>query len=224
MKDEIEGVSGVSGGKLGRTDEVNRSNLREIRRDYWETTHQPITEMLADQMYLLIHQRIFNIDAWRPVFGAPDFLTQVEKATVGMRGRQWGALNTNEFRKYVFGYQRIEEEWADEDYLWPKNMVIAGSETLDGEEPSSEPNTDSDPPIRGDTDNTEEARGLAISEMRAYARYTLKRLGTPDSREFNFKHVPEGVVSLVSAALEEVTAKDAANQIFDAVLRGMTDG
>ena len=224
MKDEIEGVSGVSGGKLGRTDEVNRSNLREIRRDYWETTHQPVTEMLADQMYLLIHQRIFGIDAWRPLFGAPDSLTQVEKATVGMRGRQWGALNTNELREFVFDRQRIDEEWADNDYLWPKNMVIAGSETLDGEEPSSEPNTDSDPPIRGDTNNTEEAREQAISEMRAYARYTLKRLGTTDNREFNFKHVPEGVVSLVSAALEGVTSRDNAKQIFDAVLGGMTDG
>ena len=224
MKDEIEGVSGVSGAKLGRTDEVNRSNLREIRRDYWETTHQPVVTLLADQMFMLIHQRIFGISAWRPVFRAPDFLTQVEKATVGMRGRQWGALNTNEFRKFVFDYQNIEEEWADEDYLWPKNMVIAGSATLDGEEPVDEPNTDSDPPIRGDTDNTEETRRLAIDEMRAFARFTLKRLGAPGHREFNFQHVPANVASLVTAALEGVTSKESANQIFSAVLGGLIDG
>ncbi len=221
MMDQIEGVSGIPGAKLGRTDEVNRSNMRETRRDYWETTHEPITKMLADQMYLLIHQRIFGIEAWTPVFSAPDFLTQVEKATVGMRGRQWSAMSTNEFRSFVFKMARIDEDWADEDYLWPKNMVVAGSETLDGEDPVDEPSTDSDAPVRGDTDNTEEALGLVIGEMRAYARYVLKRLDTPNRRAFNFRYVPESVTKLVDAALEGETSRDNMRQIFNAVLGGL---
>jgi len=224
MKDEIEGVSGVSGSKLGRTDEVNRSNMREIRRDYWETTQQPIVSMLADQMYLLIHRRIFGIDAWRPEFLAPDFLTQVEKATVAMRGRQWGGMNTNEFRKFVFSFPEIKEDWANEDYLWPTNMVIAGSEgALAGEEPVSEPGTDSDAPIRGDTDNTEEARGLAIAEMRAYSKFCLNRHGKQGTRKFNFEHVSNDIVKLVDGALETANNRDDVKQIFSIVLGGMNE-
>ena len=225
MKDEIEGVSGVSGGKLGRTDEVNRSNLREIRRDYWETTHQPVVTLLADQMYLLIHQRIFGIDAWRPTFKAPDFLTQVEKATVGMRARQWGAMNTNEFRKYVLDYPRILDSWADEDYLLPLNMTIADSVVaVDGETPVDEPSTDSEPPVRGDTNNTEEMRSRAISEMRAYARFMLKRSDSTERRSFKFRYVPKNIVSIINGALDGVTSKDGMKQVFDAVIGGMVDG
>lgn len=226
MKDEIEGVSGVSGSKLGRTDEISRSNLREIRRDYWESTHLPVVTLLAEQMYVLIHQRIFNISDWYPVFRAPDFLTQVEKATVGMRGRQWGAMNTNEFRSYVFDMQPVPEEWADTDYLWPKNMEIAGSSTpADGETPVAEPSTGSDVPVRGDTNNTEEGRRAAVNEMRAFARFSLNRVGKSDAREFEFHYVPDNVISLTREALDEYgNSRDNVKMVFDAVIRGMSNG
>ena len=232
MQDEIEGVSGVSGAKLGRTGEVNRSNMREMRRDYWETTLQPVSLSLADQMYLLVHQRIFGIDTWRPKFNAPDFLTQVEKATIGMRGRQWSALNTNEFRAYVFGYDAIEEDWAKEDYLWPTNMAIAGGspindmgddEDVEEENPADEPNTDSDAPIRGDTDNTEEGKTSSIKEMRSYARFCLNRFDNPKKqRPFNFRSTPTEIIMMVNKALvEHGQSKDNVKQIFDAVIKGM---
>jgi hypothetical protein len=239
MQDEIEGVAGVNGAKLGRTSEVNRSNLKEIRRDYWETTHQPVVTMLADQMYLLIHQRIFGIDSWRPVFKSPDFLTQVEKATVAMRGRQWSALSTNEFRKFVYDLPPVEEEWASTDYLWPKNMGLAGdpatfapavkpgggsNEIPDEEEPVDEPSTDSDAPERGDTDNTEDARRAAISEMRAYARFCLNRFENPHSRKFVFNHVPKDVVAVVTEALTTFgNTRGDIKSICDATIRGMED-
>jgi hypothetical protein len=226
MKDEVEGISGISGGKLGRTDEVNRSNLREIRRDYWETTHEPVTKMLADQMYVLIHQRVLGIRGWRPVFKAPDFLTQVEKATVGMRGRQWGALNTNEFREFVFDTLPIAEDWADEDYLWPTNMVVAGSEgLLPGEDPLPEPSTDVGAPERGDTNNTEEVRRRALNEMRSYAKFCLNRVGKPIRRTFRFEHVPATIVEMTNEALDEVgDSRDGMKSVFDAVIGGMRDG
>ena len=228
MKDEVEGVSGVHGGKLGRTEELSRSNLREIRRDYWETTHQPVVQMLSEKLYMLVHQRAFGINTWRPVVESPDFLTQVEKATVGMRGRQWGALNTNEFREYVFNMLPIEEEWASDDYLWPTNMMIAGSERLGGEppideDPVEEPSTDSDEPIRGDTNNTEEARGRAVAEMRAYARFCLNRINKPNSRQFKWSSVPREIVGMVDDALAEAKSRDDVKSIFDAVISGMTE-
>jgi hypothetical protein len=229
MQDEIEGVSGVSGTKLGRTMEVNRSNMREIRRDYWETTLWPVVKLLSDQMYMLIHRRIFDIRSLRPVFNSPDFLTQVEKATVGMRGRQWSALNTNEFREFVFGYKPIDEDWADSDYMWPSNIVIAGSnpdgtapvagDPDDGEEPSSEPNTDSDPPERGDTDNTEEA----VKEMKQYAKFYLNRLDKPNHRKFNFNHTDPHIVRLVNDALAHAITKDNVKSVFDAVITGLSE-
>lgn len=239
MQDEIEAVAGVNGAKLGRTSEVNRSNLKEIRRDYWETTHQPVVTMLADQMYLLIHQRIFGISAWRPIFKAPDFLTQVEKATVAMRGRQWSALSTNEFRQFVYDLPPVDESWAYSDYLWPKNMGLAGDlgtfssggsngsgndETNDDEEPVDEPSTDSDVPVRGDTDNTEESRRAAISEMKAYARFCLNRFDSPHSRKFEFNHVPKGVVADVDAAIKSWgSTRGDIKMIFDATIKGMED-
>ena len=232
MQDEIEGVSGVSGAKLGRTGELNRSNMREMRRDYWETTLQPVSLSLADQMYLLIHQRIFGINTWRPKFNAPDFLTQVEKATIGMRGRQWSALNTNEFRAYAFGYDAIDEEWADEDYLWPTNMALAGGSTIndtgddediEDENPADEPDTGSDAPIRGDT---EEGKTAAIKEMRSYARFCLNRFDDPKKqRPFNFRSTPTEIILMVNKALVEYgQSKDNVKQIFDAVLKGMKGG
>jgi hypothetical protein len=229
MKDEIEGVSGVHGGKLGRTDEISRSNLREVRRDYWETTHQPVAMMLSEMMYVLIHQRIFGIRSWRPMFKSPDFLTQVERATVGMRGRQWGALNTNEFRDFVFNMLPLEDDWANEDYMWPTNMGIAGTfynpptkteEPVDEDKPD-EPSTEVDPPIRGDTNNTEGRRERSIAEMRAYARFCLNRLDKPATREFRWTHVSREVVSLVDAALTEAKTRDQVKQVFDAVISGM---
>jgi len=229
MKDEMEGVSGVHGGKLGRTEEVSRSNLREIRRDYWETTQQPTVHLLAEQLHLLVHWRIFGIRGWRPVFKSPDFLTQVEKATVGMRGRQWGALSTNEMRSFVYDYPPLPEAWADSDYLWPTNMAIAGNVGAlgqdpndDGEEPVEEPDTDSEPPVRGDTDNAEERRGRAVAEMREYARFCLKRVGEP-KRPFNWHYVPQPVVDMVDTALEGCRGKDEMKAVFDAVISGLME-
>ena len=141
-----------------------------------------------------------------------------------MRGRQWGGMNTNEFRKFVFSFPEIKEDWANEDYLWPTNMVIAGSEgALAGEEPVSEPGTDSDAPIRGDTDNTEEARGLAIAEMRAYSKFCLNRHGKQGTRKFNFEHVSNDIVKLVDGALETANNRDDVKQIFSIVLGGMNE-
>jgi len=188
MKDEVEGISGVHGGKLGRTEELSRSNLREIRRDYWETT----------------------------------FLNQVEKATVGMRGRQWGALNTNEFRAFVYDYPPIDEEWANTDYLQPLNMISRGGAAPEGEEPVGEPDTDSEPPVRGDTNNTEDIRSLAINEMRAYARFRLKRIGKQNTRPFKFEYVPSEIVDMVNDALDTYgNTRDNVKMIFDAVISGM---
>lgn len=219
LKDEIEGVSGVIGSKLGRTEELSRSNLRELRKDYWETTLQPIAKMLAGQLYIQVHQRIFGVKEWVPVFRSPDFLTQVEKATVGMRGRQWGALTTNEFRSFVYDMQKISEDWADEDYLIPKNMIPRDA-PAEGEEPVEEPDTDSDEPVRGD-----EVREGMVRELKQYASFYLNRLGRESTREFEAEYIPAELKSYIDDVLDGLgTDREAIKMAFDAVIEGARDG
>jgi hypothetical protein len=219
LKDEIEGVSGVTGSKLGRTEELSRSNLRELRKDYWETTLQPLSKMLAGQLYVQVHQRIFGIREWVPVFNSPDFLTQVEKATVGMRGRQWGALATNEFRSFVYDMQAIPEDWANEDYLIPKNMIPRDA-PAEGEEPVEEPDTDSDEPIRGD-----EIREGLVRELKQYASFYLNRLGGGRTREFETEYIPENLKSFIDDVLDGLgDDREAVKMAFDAAIRGAEDG
>ena len=97
-----------------------------------------------------------------------------------------------------------------------------GEDSPDEEDPVEEPNTDTTPPERGDTEDSKRAM---IQEMRTYARFCQNRFDTPERmRPFNFKVTPQGIVDMVTEAIEtHGDTRDNIKQLFNAVIQGLED-
>jgi len=95
---ETLATAGVSGGKMGIMGDMTNSNLREMRREFHETSMQPLFRVLETGFYEQIHRREFGYSGWEFRFNTPDFLTAVEQATVHMRYHSMGVLSPNEIR------------------------------------------------------------------------------------------------------------------------------
>lgn len=97
-QEEISAVSGVSSSKLGLGSNVNRTNFREQRRDFWETTLRPLYAIFEEAIYRQVFVRLFKMREWHLTFNRPDLTTALEQATIDTRYIQNGVLNPNEAR------------------------------------------------------------------------------------------------------------------------------
>lgn len=100
-QEEISAVSGVSSSKLGLGSNVNRTNFREQRRDFWETTLRPLYAIVEEAIYRQVFVRLFNLREWHLSFNRPDLTTALEQATIDTRYLQNGVLNPNEARANI---------------------------------------------------------------------------------------------------------------------------
>ena len=103
-RDEEFAVTGVSGAKVGLTEKVSASGMKEIRREFHESVMEPLFRMIEEAFYWQICVRTFGFRDWRFQFNSPDFLTALEKATVHMRYYQSNSITPNEIRDDL-GYQ-----------------------------------------------------------------------------------------------------------------------
>lgn len=166
-REEELAVAGVSGAKLGISEQMASANIREMRREFHETSMVPPFQLIEISFYEQIHVREFDAPGWEFKFNYPDFLNAVERATVHMRYRQIGVLSPNEIR-YELGRTPRPDE-AGDAYIDPEpagNFPGAPPEgrPVEPDAPAQvgELTPDGQDPVRGDQhDETPRDRLLA---------------------------------------------------------------
>lgn len=230
-REEELAVAGVSGTKLGLTDSLSSANMRESRREYHETQMEPLFRMIEVAFYEQIHEREFAYDGWEFKFNTPDFLTQVEKATVHMRYHSMGVLNPNEIRQELGKDEREDgdlfiDQMEAQEATNPQGSEPGGRE----EEPDSPSNTgeptldDQDPP-RGDNHDDETRQDSAllvqvVDELKTWRSFAKKRAksGKP-IRDFNTDVLPIDISELINYEVHKAETPEEIDHVFQSALQ-----
>lgn len=221
-RDEVLSTAGVAGAKLGLTASLSSANLREVRREFHESTMIPLFRLLEVGLYEQVHIREFAVTAWALKFNNPDFLTAVERATVHMRYHDMGALNPNEIRGEI-GRKPRKDPGGDEYVDVSARSNNQGSppegreERPDAPSQTGEPTTDSDDPVRGDQHDDTTQRVLdGLSAWRSFVKGRMRR--NRSLRMFVDDSIPSYLAEAVQAELEKCDSVAALDAVFDSVV------
>ncbi len=230
-REEALAVAGVTGAKLGIAESMATANLRELRREFHETSLMPLFTMVEIGLYEQIHVREFGFRGWEFKFNNPDFLTAVERATVHMRYHDMGAMNPNEVRADLNMPARTDEmgdKYIDEK---PEKQSEQDPEMPDSDKPGSppegrepepddpsrigEPNDNASDPVRGDQhDETRSDR--VLQEMRTWREFAVRRMKRGKRlREFSTDHIPQDLKELLQQYIDQAQTPGELVQMFD---------
>jgi hypothetical protein len=220
-------AAGVHGSKLGLTEEMSAANLREVRREFHETSMLPLFRLIELAFYEQINVREFGIKALEFKFNAPDFLTAVERATVHTRYHTIGVQNPNEIR-FEIGMSPRDDELGD---LYIDELTgsrgtgnLPGSPTdgrpAEPDDPSQtgEPMMDDDPP-RGDG-HDDDARSLMVDELKHWKTFVEKRIkkGRKPGREFRTEHIPDDIRARLQIEADKCQTVSDVTKLFNDVI------
>lgn len=229
-REEELAVTGVPGAKLGLSDSVSSANIRELRREFHETSLVPLFRLLETALYEQVHVRELGFDGWILKFNNPDFLNAVERATVHMRYRQMGAMSPNEVRNQIGlpkrkdeqgdmfeGQEPEEEEEEPQDEIPNPQGNPPEGRPVDPDDPSQtgEPNDEDDAdPERGDQ-HDDEVRNSLIDELSLWKEFAKRRIRKGKSlREFRSYIIPHQVSEIISQQLGTAETVEDVNKIF----------
>jgi HK97 family phage portal protein len=217
-REEFYGVTGVDGNKLGISEDANKANMRETRREFHENTLRPLFQKLQSDIYSQIIVRVLGIRGWELRFNEPDITNKLEQASIDMRYLQWGVESPNEVRE-----QKGLEPREDGDYyLTPANMQrsdkmdedTASNDTspnLDNtdttEEPASNDTTNPvnnpNPAVRPDRETDGGATKSAVVELKKWRKRHLEYLdGKKAFKEFESDYIEPRLVSAITDGLK----------------------
>lgn len=220
-RNEIQATTGVPGAKYGIE---SNSDMRELRREFYESTLRPMMSLLEESIYASVCIRLFDAPEWKFKFRRPDFTTAIEDASIELRRIQWGQWSPNEARA-----SRGEPPRDGGDYyLVPKNMDIADgkpgrpeNEPFDEDagnmEPSEEDTVpDTQPPVQPDMEES-----ALVDELRKWRRFAIRIAG---GKRFKRDFVPQVVGGELSeyvfSVLDEIgTSVDDVAEFFDELIK-----
>jgi len=205
-RSEIQASTGVPGAKYGID---TNTDLRELRREFYESTLRPMMSLLEESIYTNVCVRLFNAPEWRFRFRRPDFTTAIEDASIELRRIQWGQWSPNEARA-----SRGEAPREGGDYyLVPQNMDVMKdgelgrpeNEPVDDDAGSMEPSDEdkvpgTQPPIQPDMDENSLA-----DELRKWKRFAVRVAGGRRfKRDFVAEIIPLQLVQYIVGVLGEI--------------------
>lgn len=210
-REEYYGVTGVNGNKLGVTQDANKSNIRESRREFHENVTRPFFNKMEDNIYDQVMVRILNFPQWRLKFNQPDFSTALERATIEMRELQWGTSTPNEMR-----VARGKDPLPGGDVrFFPINMamvdedgnvqVVTGDsrnsqEDTDGDSDGNNPNADD---VRAPRDDENPDSTNVLKEIRQWRKCHLRAMdGKREMKDFECKYIPPQIEKMVKRQLK----------------------
>ena len=232
-QEEISAATGVHGLKLGVTREYNKANMREARRDFFETVLLPLYKHLEDQIYNQVIVRLFGAPGWRFKFNPPDFTTALEDATIRMRYMQYGVYSPNDIRE-----QMGEEPRPGGDiYYRPANTIVDGEGDPGANDDGNGPDDtgtgpSSSDPERVPTDETHPEHAVLknrdiVRELKAWRKHVLRAMdGKIRPRPFVRKNIPEHLYDVISEQLEKLPEDDfeGVKALFSAAEEAVTRG
>ena len=212
MRDEISSVLGVPTPILGISEEIGKSNLQEVRRDFYERTLRPLMSSIEEIITNQVIVRYFKYDDIAFEFNKPDFLKAVERSAVARRYFEIGALSPNEVRQI---YHNLPPRPGGDFYIneirtnihFPENSALSGKLQKEKGGPP-EDRVDSDELIHepGDVGNytaqesprvsvariTKEELAEILEEVEKWKRFSLSVVeGKREYRKFIFENLPE---------------------------------
>jgi len=226
-RNEIAAGTGVPGEKYGvGLKDLSGDTLRELRREFYETTIRPVTSVLEEIIYHRICVGLFDAPEWRVKFYRPDFTTAIEDASIELRRIQWGQWSPNEARA-----SRGESPRDGGDYyLIPSNMVATGKDApgRPTNDPVDDDSGDMEPieedPVPG-TEPPERPNGgkllspMALVELKNWKRFEQRVVsGTRDKRDFVTEYIPEVIADMVRELLDAAVTQEDIASIFDDVM------
>jgi len=202
-RSEISASTGVPGAKYGI--ETN-TDMRELRREFYESTLRPMMSLLEESIYTNVCIRLFNAPEWKFRFKRPDFTTAIEDASIELRRIQWGQWSPNEARASRGEAPRDNGDY----YLIPKNMDMVGPDGKPGR-PENEPINDDEgdmapsdedkvpgtqPPVQPDVEES-----VLVDEIRKWRKFALRVAG---GKRFKRDFVPSAIDESLSGYIFNV--------------------
>lgn len=236
-QEEISALSGVSSSKLGLGSNVNRTNFREQRRDFWETTLRPIYSILEEAIYAQIFMRLFNKKEWTLAFNRPDLTTALEDATIYTRYVQNGIMNANEARAKINLPPRMDEEgWIyyqpaqthlqqglaeNEGKTNPSGKERADAGTSDRSSDMQRPS--STDRVSNDDSESSNTKSAIISELKTWKKFAIKSSdGKRAYRKFATSFIDDDVAQLIeSHIIENLNDKEFIRGFFDELIENI---
>jgi hypothetical protein len=232
-REEVLATAGVAGAKLGLTEAMSSANLREVRREFHETSMIPLFKMIELAFYEQIHVREFRIKGWEFKFNNPDFLNAVERATVHMRYIQNGVYTPNDARHDLGKPNRTDS--LGDAYRDHTSMSI--KDNPQGSPPEGRPTNPDDPaqvgepndtdvdPERGDQhDDTTRDIGGILHDLKIWRRVVQKRLRKGRTlRPFESNLIPNGLNYIIQQHLNGVSNVEQALGVFDEVIEEVSN-
>jgi len=236
-RSEMLAVLATPGEKLGvPASETSGTSLKEIRREFHESTMIPIFALIEQGFKDQIHLREFDIVGWDFKFGQPDFLTAVERATVNMRYRDIGVFSANEIRAELHLTARDDED--GDEYVPTKGISDEEEQGSppegredDPDSPANvgEPTLDDQDPPRGD--DHDDAKVLKLrdirKELKQWQDYLLRRLDKNrpmhEIRNFELRDVPMEIGALLEMELSIAVTKEDVKTVFDKVFEELEE-
>jgi len=219
-RDEISAASGVPTAKHGIKE---NADLKELRREFYESTLRPVMALLEEAIYNQVCKKLFNAPEWKFKFMRPDFTTAVEDASIELRRIQWGQWSPNEARA-----SRGETPREGGDYyLVPANMNMVSPDGKPGR-PENQPVDDNS----GDMPPSEEdpvpptmppepvgvEESAIIDTLRKWRRFAIR---VASGKRFNRDFVPPEefpamLSDYISSTLDEIGhERDIVSEFFD---------
>jgi len=206
-RNEISASTGVPGAKYGIE---SSSDMRELRREFYESTLRPMMALLEEAIYVNVCIRLFDAPEWKFKFRRPDFTTAVEDASIELRRIQWGQWSPNEARASRGEMPRENGDY----YLLPKNMDMVGpdgkpgrpeNEPVDDDEGNMEPGEEDQVPATMPPEQPDMEESSIAEELRKWRKFAIRIAnGKRFRRQFVPVSLPEEISLYVSGTLDSI--------------------
>jgi hypothetical protein len=230
-REEMFGVTGVAGNKLGLSSDFNKANIRETRREFHESVLRPLFDVIEGVINDQVISGVLGVDFWEFKFNRPDITTALEQASIDMRYLQFGVFSPNEIRaQHGVAPRKDGDEYyipgtTTGDVTRPKSGQ-QGKQEIEGEE---NPDTSTNPlpverPPRDEASISNSAdndkRALIIKEIKNWRKITLEGM---DGKRPHKKFIPESIPSHVALNINELLESsygdfDDVKKIFNAAI------
>lgn len=232
-QEEISAISGVSSSKLGIGGSVNKTNFREQRRDFWETTLRPIYAIIEEAIYQQVFVRLFSKKEWVLSFNQPEQNTQLEQSSILTRYIQSGVMSPNEARVEIkYPVRNDEAGWK---YVDPTLIGQGGGEQKIGDQQDSRNQTnrranenESDrsgdmkrPPTSDRPQNEEPGPNKSIiDELRTWKKFAVKVAdGKRSYRAFESRYIDKDVAAIIESFVQDnIENKDTIKLFFEELI------
>lgn len=191
-RDEILNIFGVPVGLV--SDNATEANAKVAERTFVERTLYPKLVRIAS----VITAQLLPFWKHHAVAEFADIRPTDKQARIDEIRAATQIMSVNEVRARYFDLPPVT--WGEVPPELVEEVIVSDDEKGSGDSPSR-PN---------------ETKALIADELRAWEKFTLRRLGREDARSFTVHHVPDDVAFELSARLVEVDEESAVKAAFAA--------